>query len=182
MIRWGVAIRLAALLVPASSNAIAPATREQIFCNDSHVVVAEIKSLKTSAEACFNQPTMYCQCSLKMVVEVKAVLGLKNSVSRYPEDVGISIGKEVHLNSRTFQFPPAVLTPRSCSDIEANLLGKESVVSVLTHYGPWSDGTTHVDRPPYWATIWPAEERAWIDKRLAVSNGVNCSSSANVPK
>ena len=153
---------------------MSPATQEEIFCASSHVVKAMVKRAPAPTSACVQQSSQYCLCSGELVVEVESVLGMKKSVSDYPEDVGISEGKEVRLWWQEARYLSRPSSQQVCADIQPVLLGKEFIFSIGTRYGLWGDGTTHVSRPPYGAHLWPLGQANWVQNLLATGNGISC--------
>jgi hypothetical protein len=174
-----------ALLTALTANAILPATKEQILCNHAHVVLAQVTHASpfeprgsAPAQSCDGASSL-CACYINVVAEVKQVLGIKNSVMAYPQDVGIGPGKQVQLKSRFEYRSPVPITSDTCAHAAQSLHESEWFLSVTTRYGPTSAGML-LTRPPYWATFWGVESRRWIETILAESNGITCPSSAVV--
>ena len=172
-------VTVVASLCPLVAAATVSATKEQILCNSSHIVLAVVQRAELEPEACFDQPSVNCMCRGELTVRVTALVGIKRSVSTYPEDVGIYPGKEVRLvwqqvlqqQLRTF------ISPRSCDSIRQQVLGHEYLFSVGTYYGQWADGTMHVSKPPYPTSMWQLDDAAWVNKLLATETQDRCPSS-----
>ena len=157
--------------VPVVANALTPVTHEQQFCNSSHVVQARVLHADVTPTLCgFGLATRPC-CSGELVVTVTDVLGIRKAVASYPEDLGISTGKDVRLSVRRYLYPQKP-TRATCAEDQSSLLRKEFLFSVHTNSGAWAEGMTQVSKPPYPAVIWP--DRKWVEQVLRASDGSRC--------
>ena len=163
----------ALLALPVVAHAISPATHEDLLCNASHVAQARIKSAQLTPTPCGVSSKDYCFCSGELVVSISSLWGIKKSVANYPEDVGISPGKDVRLAIQHSPLPQGP-TVQICTEYESSILGKSFLFSISTTYGPWSDGTTRVSRPPYFANIWPESRSEWVQQTLRSRDGNAC--------
>lgn len=156
--------------------ALSPAPESELLCAGSHVVEATVESALVKPEACngamFAGST--CACRGELSIRVLKVIGVKPTVADYPEDVGISTGSAVPVLWMQQVWPPEKDGSAKCARLRDELLANSNLVSISTFYGHWSDGTTHVSRPPFGAHYWPVARLDWAVDLMKTMHGDRC--------
>jgi hypothetical protein len=153
------AVYLLALFVCASAFAILPASKRDILCNSTYIVVGvAMPSVDFSI----------------VRVKITEVLGVRNSVNRFPVDPGIDLGNTVALKRPDIYDDPAKLIT----------VGSDYIFSISVFYGDVTnyDGTrnapevikNYMSPPPYYTRAWPLTDIKWVVQQLASADGVRC--------
>ncbi len=165
-------------LAAGPAFALSPATEPQLLCAGSHVVDATVDTAEVAPVDCIFAPykSSACACKGTLTLRISKVLAVKADVASYPEDVGIAPGAAVSVLWQLPVFPPEADGAAFCAKARDGLLANHQLVSIGTFYSHWSDGTRHVNRPPYPAHYWPIDRQDWAITLMKDMHGNPCAS------
>jgi hypothetical protein len=168
------ALGLACLLLPVGGSTNIPATREQILCASSEVVIAEV--LGGSGADCRLKGASDCmpQDVVHLSIRIKQVLGAGNAARVYGagEIVQVStIAAQVEhpelsvdlVPAGNLLVVPAIGRPLSDDDVAKLFVGKEYIFSMEVSA-----------QFPLWASTWDMQREDWVRATLKRADGNRC--------
>jgi hypothetical protein len=173
-------------VIPLQASGMLAATREQILCNSTHLVVGEI--IETDIKCQMSRPGR-TECKMLLATKIAKVIATARSIRGYPEgvgvkDAGIEVGLTVDLRSwypNGYKLVSPVGEPTSES-LSKELKGRSFILSISSGFGPWRGGlplkkeaaadySGVVERfdSPYYSNLWDLQDIQWATKAIAES-------------
>ncbi len=171
------ALLAAMALAAGPAFALSVATEPQLLCAGSHVVDATVDTAEIAPVDCLFEPykASACACKGTLTLRISKVLAVKPEVASYPEDVGIAPGAAVSTLWQRPVYPPEADGAAFCAKLRDDLMANHQLVSIGTFFAHWSDGTTHVSRPPYGAHYWTIDRQDWAMSLMKDSRTTQCA-------
>jgi hypothetical protein len=173
--------------IPLQAVGISPATREQILCNSTHIVVGEI--VETDIKCQKSQRGESTECSMLLATKITKVVATAKSIRDYPEgvgvkDAGVEPGLTLDLRSwypNGYQFVGSIGKPNPES-ISKELKGRSFILSISSGFGLWLgniplkkeaaanySGVVERFNRPYYSELWDLQNLQWVTKAIAES-------------
>lgn len=173
-----------ALVIAFDSNGMLAATREQILCNSTHIVVGEIT---TNNIECENK-SGYTQCNALLTAKINRVIATAKSSRGYPngvgiKDVGVEPGNTLDLRwwyPNGFYLNSIIENP-SAKTVSRALKRESLIFSIDSGYGLWL-GTLPINKEsehpeavlrvnrPFYTSIWGMEKLEWVTKAIQTNS------------
>jgi len=169
-----VAFGLVCIQLFASAEAIMPATREQILCNSSEIVIATIIEGASADCRLKGLPNCDPQDVVRFSIRIDGVLGVRK------HEHGYRIGDITEVTTRAVQIThpelsadhipagdlfvvPALGHALTDSEVSSLFLGKVYIFAVQSR-----------PNPPFWSSTWDLQYQSWIEGIIHNADQYNC--------